>query len=203
MRVTEVIYKTMENNFITEDVRKNVMREIYANPIYINLNKKYQRYRKQGDFAQALVYSKKMKNFEDEVFAMIAQRYINKHNIMQGIVDSMNEEDKQKMNILANAMYLLSDVLDSMITDTNRILKKYDACDTTGFDKLSKALKETQGLVVHFDALMDNDKASGIFSNCSDKLYKLVFNQSSSYVNKLKRYAEDINKKSASVSEVA
>ena len=179
------------------------MREIYANPIYINLNKKYQRYRKQGDFAQALVYSKKMKNFEDEVFAMIAQKYINKHNIMQGIVDSMSEEDKHKMNILANAMYLLSDVLDSMITDTNRILKKYDACDTTGFDKLSKALKETQGLVVHFDALMDNDKASGIFSNCSDKLYKLVFNQSSSYVNKLKRYAEDVNKKSASVSEVA
>ena len=186
----------MENNVITEDVRKNVMREIYANPIYINLNKKYQRYRKQGDFAQALVYSKKM-------FAMLAQRYINKHNIMQGIVDSMNEEDKQKMNILANAMYLLSDVLDSMITDTNRILKKYDACDTTGFDKLSKALKETQGLVAHFDTLMDNDKASTMFGECSDKLYKLVFNQSSSYVNKLKRYAEDVKKKSASVSEVA
>ena len=144
-----------------------------------------------------------MKNFEDEVFAKIAQKYFNKHKIRQGIVDSMSEEDKHKMNILANAMYLLSDVLDSMITDTNRILMKYDACDTTGFDKLSKALKETQGLVVHFDALMDNDKASGIFSNCSDKLYKLVFNQSSSYVNKLKRYAEDINKKAASVSEVA
>lgn len=144
-----------------------------------------------------------MKNFEDEVFAMLAQRYINKHNIMQGIVDSMSEEDKQKMNILANAMYLLSDVLDSMITDTNRILKKYDACDTTGFDKLSKALKETQGLVDHFDTLMDNDKASDMFGQCSDKLYKLVFNQSSSYVNKLKRYAEDINKKAASVSEVA
>ena len=193
----------MENNVITEDVRKNVMREIYANPTYINLNKKYQRYRKQGDFAQALVYSKKMKNFEDEVFAMIAQKYINKHNIRQGIVDSMSEEDKKKMNILANAMYLLSDVLDSMITDTNRILKRYDACDTTGFDKLSAALKEATGLVIHFDALMDNDKASTMFGECSDKLYKLVFNQSSSYVNKLKRYAEDINKKTASVSEVA
>ena len=193
----------MEKNFITEDVRKNVMREIYANPIYINLNKKYQRYRKQGDFAQALVYSKKMKNFENEVFSMIAKKYINKHNIMRGVVDSMSEQDKEKMNILANAMYLLSDVLDSMITDTNRILKKYDACDTTGFDKLSAALKEATGLVIHFDALMDNDKASTIFGECSDKLYKLVFNQSSSYVNKLKRYAEDVNKKSASVSEVA
>lgn len=197
MRVTEVIYKTMENNFITEERRKNVMREIYANPIYINLNKKYQRYRKQGDFAQALVYSKKMKNFEDEVFAMIAQKYINKHNIMQGIVDSMSEEDKQKMNIYANALYLLSDVLDSMILDTNDILKKYDACDASGFDKLSSVLKETKGLIAHFYTLMDDKRATGIFGDCSYKLYKLIFNQASSYVNKLRRYAEDINKKAS------
>ena len=41
----------MENNYITEDVRQNVMREIYANPTYISLNKKYQQHRKQGNFA--------------------------------------------------------------------------------------------------------------------------------------------------------
>lgn len=193
----------MENNYITEDVRQNVMREIYANPTYISLNKKYQQHRKQGNFAQALVFSKKMKNFEMEVFSVIAKKYINRHNIMQGVVDSMGDEDKEKMNIYANALYLVSDVLDAMITDTNAILRKYDACDASGFDKLSNVLKETRGLVAHFDTLMDNDKASDIFGQCSDKLYKLTFNQASSYVNKLRRYAEETNKKSGAVSEVA
>ena len=138
-----------------------------------------------------------------EVFSVIAKKYINRHNIMQGVVDCMGDEDKEKMNIYANALYLLSDVLDSMILDTNDILKKYDACDASGFDKLSSVLKETKGLVAHFYTLMDDKRATDIFGDCSYKLYKLVFNQSSSYVNKLKRYAEDVNKKSARVSEVA
>ena len=184
-------------NYITEDVRQNVMREIYANPTYISLNKKYQEHRKQGNFAQSMMYAKKMKNFEMEVFSVIAKKYINRHNIMQGVVDSMGDEDKEKMNIYANALYLVSDVLDAMITDTNSILRKYDACDASGFDKLSNVLKETRGLVAHFDTLMDNEKASDIFGSCSDKLYKLVFNQASSYVNKLRRYAEGINKKAS------
>ena len=185
----------MENNIITEDVRQNVMREIYANPTYISLNKKYQEHRRQGNFAQALVFSKKMKSFEMEVFSVIAKKYINRHNIMQGVVESMSREDRQKMNILANALYLMSDVFDSIITDTNQILNKYDAYQSTGFDRLSKVLKETKGLVAHFDALMDNEKASFIFGECADKLYKLTFNQSSSYVNKLKRYSEQENNK--------
>ena len=193
----------MENNYITEDVRQNVMREIYASPTYISLNKKYQAHRKQGNFAQSMVYAKKMKDFEMEVFSAIAKKYINRHNIMQGVVDLMGSEDKEKMNIYANALYLVSDVLDAMITDTNAILRKYDACDASGFDKLSNVLKETRGLVAHFDTLMDNERASVIFGECSDKLYKLTFNQASSYVNKLKRYAESVNKKSGAVSEMA
>lgn len=193
----------MENNYITEDVRQNVMREIYANPTYISLNKKYQQHRKQGNFAQALVFSKKMKNFEMEVFSVIAKKYINRHNIMQGVVDSMGSDDREKMNIYANALYLLSDVLDSMILDTNGILRKYDACDASGFDKLSSVLKETKGMIAHFYTLMDDSRATDIFEECSYKLYKLVFNQASSYVNKLRRYAEDSNKKAARLSEMA
>lgn len=187
----------MENNIISEDVRKSVMRDIYANPIYINLNKKYQAYRKQGDFAQALVYSKKMKNFEIEVFAKIAKKYINRHNIMQGVVDSMDESDRHRMNILANALYMLSDVFDNIITDTIGVLDKYNARDTSDFEKLSKTLKETTAVVVHFDALMDSKKASDMFEYNAERLYKLIYNQSSSYVNKLKRYSEEQKAKTA------
>lgn len=193
----------MENNVILEDIRKSVLKELYKNPIYVDLRNRHQDFLKKRLYAQASILSGKMKSLEKRAFEQTEKWYIERHNKMHSVVESMSQDDKHQMNVLANAMYVISDVLDCMITNTNGILDKYEARNTTEFNRLREVMKETTWYVAHFDTLMDNNRASSLFGEASDKLYKLVYNQSSSYVNKLKRYAEETIKKSGAVSEVA
>lgn len=46
------------------------------------------------------------------------------------------------MNILANAMVMLSDVLETMIFDVNTILKKYNASKMTEFNKSASFVRK-------------------------------------------------------------
>ena len=136
-----------------------------------------------------------MESLEKKAFEQTEKWYIERHKRMDSVVGSMSKDDRHQMNVLANAMYVISDVLDCMFTDTNDILNKYGARDTAEFNRLRDVLKETKWYVAHFDTLMDNKKATDLFGEASDRLYKLVYNQSSSYVNKLKRYSEQENNK--------
>jgi 5-bromo-4-chloroindolyl phosphate hydrolysis protein len=87
--------------------------------------------------------------------------------------------------------------------DVNSVLKKYTTCKIKEYDKLQEVLKEARRCVCTFDKLMNDDKAVSMFSYSSDRLYKLIVNQASSYVNKLKHYEEGVNKKAARISKVA
>ena len=71
------------------------------------------------------------------------------------------------------------------------------------YEKIQELLKETNKKISNFDTIMKDDKASMLFGECSDKLYKLIFNQANSYVNKLKKHEESVNKKAARHAEVA
>ena len=185
----------MNSDVILEDIRKGVLKELYENPIYTDLRNKHQDFLKKRLYAQAGVLKNKMKSLEKKAFEQTEKWYIERHKRMDSVVGSMSKDDRHQMNVLANAMYVISDVLDCMFTDTNDILNKYGASNTTEFNRLRDVLKETKWYVAHFDTLMDNTKATDLFGEASDRLYKLVYNQSSSYVNKLKRYSEQENNK--------
>jgi hypothetical protein len=115
----------------------------------------------------------------------------------------MSEDDKNKLNTLENALYLVSDVLDLLVMDVNSVLKNYTNYKMNEYDKLRELSKEARRCVCTFDKLMNDDKACAIFSSCSDNLYKMIYNKASSYINKLKKYEESVNKKAARVSKVA
>ena len=191
----ELIYNTMNSDVILEDIRKCVLKELYENPIYTDLRNKHRDFLKKRLYAQAVILKNKMESFEKKAFEQTEKWYIERHKRMDSVVASMSKDDRNQMNVLANAMYVISDVLDCMITNTNGILSKYGANNTAEFNRLREVMKETTWYVAHFDTLMDNQKASNLFGEASDRLYNLAYNQSSSYVNKLKRYSEQENNK--------
>ena len=107
------------------------------------------------------------------------------------------------MNVFTNAMYMLTDVLNIFVMDASTILKKYDLGQTKEYESLKQLLKETNKRIKLFDTLMKDEKASAIFGDASDNLYKMIFNKASSYVNKLKKYEESVNKKISRQKKVA
>lgn len=190
-------------NFLTKEQIEEIYKGIYAQPEYRKMAEKHKKFKISGNIAQALIYAKKMKDYEVGVFEGIARRYINANRITCDWLSAMPESDRKFLSILSYAVYMLSDVLDSYIMDLNRLMKKHTDHRVYGFDKLNQAVKEAKKVVAHFDVTINDEKAASLFGDFADDLYKLIFNKSSSYYNKLKKHAEKANKKTPQDAKVA
>ena len=188
---------------LNQQTIEEIYKEIRSHKDYMKHAKLQNEYKRRGQWAKAALEGKILKDMEQAVWAEVAKQYIDRTQITMDVVASMSDEDRHKMNILANSIVMLADVLDNLVMDTGSILKKYVSGKNTEFDKLKSALSESKGIVSYFDNKIADEKAADMFGQISDKLYKLIFNQASSYVNKLEKYAEGLNKKATSVSEVA
>lgn len=180
-----------------------VYKEIYASREYRKMADAYQKHRLNGNVVQSMRLAKKMKDYEVEVFEGVARKYISRERITAGMILSMSDEDRKNMNILANSLLLMADVLDSLVVDANSILKKYTGQKSTDFEKLNNLAKETKSLVSYFDNHLDNEQAQFLFGEMSDNLYKMTFNKAKSFINKLKKYEEETNKNTSRNAEVA
>lgn len=138
---------------------------------------KHKKFKLSGNIAQALIYAKKMKDYEVGVFEGIARRYINVNRITCDWLSAMSESDRKFLSILSYAVYMLSDVLDGYIMDLNQLMKKHTDHRVYGFDKLNQAVKEAKKVVAHFDVTINDEKATSLFGDFADDLYKLVFNK--------------------------
>lgn len=190
-------------NILSKEAIDAVYKEIYASREYRKMADAYQKHRLNGNVVQSMRIAKKMKDYEVEVFEGVARKFINRERITAEMVHSMSEQDRNTMNILANGLLLISDVLDTFVFDANTILKKYTGQKSTDFEKLNNLAKETKSLVKYFDNHLDNEFAQFQYGECSDNLYKLTFNKAKSFISKLKKYEEEITKKAPRHAEVA
>lgn len=192
----------MENILSKADIEE-IYKDIYAQPEYRELAENHRMYKASGKIAQALIYAKKMKNYEIGVFEGIARRYIDAHRITCDWVSAMPENDRKNLSILSYAVYMLSDVLETYIMDLNLLMKKHTNHKVYGFDKMNQAMREAKEVVLHYDDIMKDEKATFLFGHMSDDLYKMIFNKSSSYYNKLKAHAEKADKETSRSAEMA
>jgi hypothetical protein len=180
---------------LNQQTIEEIYKEIRSHKDYMKHAKLQNEYKRRGQWAKAALEGKILKDMEQAVWAEVAKQYIDRTQITMDVVASMSDEDRHKMNILANSIVMLADVLDNLVMDTDSILKKYVSGKNTEFDKLKSALSESKGIVSYFDNKIADEKAASMFGDCSDNLYKLVFNKASSYVSKLKKYEESVAKK--------
>lgn len=192
----------MELNLSKETIGE-IYQDIRSSKQYMKHAQLQKEYMKQGQYAKAALEGKIMKEMEVAVFAEVAKHYIDRTQYSMELVASMAEGDKHNMNILTNGIVMLADVLDVLVMDVNSVLRKYKVGKCTEFDKLKGVLGEVKGIVHYFDKVLDDKYAQDLFGDMSDNLYKMIFNKASSYVNKLKKHEESINKKAARHAEVA
>lgn len=190
-------------NAINPEIHKQVMLDIYAMPDYRKLQEKQKVLIKNGDYMKASMIGQRMKRIEAKVYLEIAKKYVKSEAFVNDVIASFSEEERKEMTILANALYLMSDTLDSMVMGIHSILRKRGLDEDSHFDKLSSVLKESKKAVYRFDMLLSDDFASKLAGDMSDSMYKLVYNKASSFSKKLKEYAEKADKKAARNAKVA
>ena len=192
----------MENVLAKEEIEE-IYKEIRMNPNYQKHAKLHHEYMKSSQFVKAAIEAKTMKDIEVMVFTELAKQRVNTIRVVKEKISLMSEEDRNFLNITSNALRMLSDLVEVFIMDANSILAKYDLNGIKEYDKLKVALAESKACVKTFDTLTNDDKITSLFGDCADNLYKMVFNKASSFVNKVKKYEEGINKKTSRNAKVA
>jgi len=190
-------------DILTKEAIDDIYKDIYTSREYRKLADKYQSLKAQGNIAQAVIYAKKMKQYEIGVFEGIARRYVDRQMMMQDWVSSMTPEDRIKMNVLSYGLFMMTDVFEMFIMDVNTIVKKYSGGKTHAFDKLNESLKESKKVISSFDGWLTDNKESKIFGSVSDNLYEMLYNKANSLVNKIRSYEEQVKRKAKNDEQVA
>ena len=110
---------------LNQQTIEEIYKEIRSHKDYMKHAKLQNEYKRCGQWAKAALEGKILKDMEQAVWAEVAKQYIDRTQITMDVVASMSDEDRHKMNILANSIVMLADVLDNLVMDTDSILKKY------------------------------------------------------------------------------
>lgn len=189
---------------ITKELKDEILRQARTNHRYMALSAAYQQHRMKGEWNQARLICQKMKQIEDKVFEEVVRNYKYERKEMTDIISPMSKEDRNAMNIYANGLIMISDIIENMIIDMNSLVKKYHPdMRVISFNDLGKLAKESKKQVAMFDGINKDDYVTNLFGSTADNLYEMVYNKVQSFVNKVNRHAEGIDKKATRNAEVA
>lgn len=190
-------------DIFTKDELDSIYKEIRLNPHYMKHARRYDQYKKHGQIMQAALEMKIMKEIEVQAFELVAKERIDVWEKVKKVIEGMTDEDRHFLNVMSNSMRMIADVVEVFIMDTNSTLKRYGLKPIKEYDKLQDVMKEAKACVRTFDTLTKDEKVISLFGDSCDNLYKLIFNKASSFVNKVKKHEESINKKTARDAKVA
>lgn len=172
-----------------EDV---VKRELRKNSKYLALEKKYVACVAGRNYVMAMQLRDAMTKIENIVRAEILGRYHKEAEQMRVLVRSMKEDDQMLMNVYGNLLCMLVDILDITIIDTNTLLRKYHpSFHIDMFDKIKQLGKECTMHVKMYDMAVKDEWHQNLYGDTADKMYKMCFNKSKSFINKLAKRAEN------------
>lgn len=94
---------------------------------------------------------------------------------------SMNKEDSIEFRKKVNALAFLTDILETLVTDCNGILGKYEDSKIVMFDDLinvTRALRDAMRLIHG----RESDKMAGVFADHADEITDLVLGRIDSFL---------------------
>lgn len=183
---------------IPQDVRTKILETLSTHPEYKKLVTLRNQALMEGRPIKAMELRSSMASLEDAVYEEYLKQWNGEIREMEELCQSMTEEDLDMMNAYGNAVIMLADVLESLVMDTNQLLKKYHPdFRLEAFDKLNQLAKEAGNHVRMLDRYSDDRFYTNTYCDTSDKLYDMIIKKSKSFINKMKKHEEKTNKKSA------
>lgn len=194
----------------TEDIKQELPKEaldiirkqIQQNPRYIELSRKRNEFIKRGNYMMAMKTFEATSKVEDLCKQEYMKVYANEVRLMSDLVKTMSEDDQMLMNIYGNLLCMLVDITEISILNTNQLLHKYHPSYRMDmFDKIAELGEAAKNHVKIYDSVVRDDYHQNLYGDTADKMYELCFNKSKSFINKLQKHSERINKKNRKYNE--
>lgn len=181
---------------IPKEVVEEMMKQVHEHEIYKKLMKKKNSCIRTGLYAKAMQISQQMKDIENECLKTYIDMWEGETKKVTDLVTDMTDEDKDYMSAVGNALVMVSDVLETLSIEANQKLKQYHPTFRIEmFDKLLELAKEAQKHVRMLDDYKSDEFYTNLYGDTTDKLTEMVINKAKSFVAKVKKHEESVNKK--------
>ena len=190
--------RNMTQYNIPDEQMQDILARIKNSTDYQKYVKKRAEHIRRGEMAQAMRVAKMMEQLEQRSIKYYIQSYYRHKEKVNDLLAVMPDKDQDMMAAYGDAIVMLSDVLETLIVETNQLLNKYHPeFQIEMFDKLAELSNEAKKQVRMLDTQSYSDAYMSLYGITTDKLTNMVINQAKSFVSKVKSNAERLINKAS------
>ena len=182
----------MKKEITIDDLPLGVQRQmrdsIRKDSAFMELSGAWAELIKTGQFARAAILKKKMDQIEDETLRLYIKEYVvETSEPMINLLKEMNVDDVEQWNVNVNAIILLCDMIETLVSECNQTLHKYHPdFRLEMFDRLGD-LEEEVHQQVKFMCNCTTMMYQTNFGDASDDIYELVMNKCRAFSRRMIR----------------
>lgn len=150
---------------------------------------------KAYNYVEVSRLAKLLKDVENRVINDYLANYKGQSERMDSLLTDMSEEDRESMNVYTNAIIFLCDMIETLASDSDQILKKYHPdYNLEMFDKITQLGQEAKN---HVKFMSDNtDMVYQVtFADKADDISELLMNKVKAFIRRLRNKKPNINLK--------
>jgi hypothetical protein len=188
----------MENNYgLPKEVIDELKKEIRKHRQYQVLQERKNMFVVNQNYALAMQTQEMIDRFEKKHLDECVRIYLDSVKNVGEMVKGMNKDDMDMMCAYGYSVVMLADSLDTILIEIEQLMKKYyPDYKIHAFDKLKELGKESKNCLSLVEGLGGNDPYyMNLYGDSADKLTEMIVNKAKSFLNKVNRHEESINKK--------
>lgn len=177
------------------DVVEQMREAIRKEPQMQSLQQKKLQALKAYNYVEVSRLAKLLKDVENRVINDYLANYKGQSERMDSLLTDMSEEDRESMNVYTNAIIFLCDMIETLASDSDQILKKYHPdYYLEMFDKITQLGQEAKN---HVKFMSDNtDMVYQVtFADKADDISELLMNKVKAFIRRLRNKKPNINLK--------
>lgn len=168
------------------DVVEQMREAIRKEPQMQSLQQKKLQALKAYNYVEVSRLAKLLKDVENRVINDYLANYKGQSERMDSLLTDMSEEDRESMNVYTNAIIFLCDMIETLASDSDQILKKYHPdYNLEMFDKITQLGQEAKN---HVKFMSDNtDMVYQVtFADKADDISELLMNKVKAFIRRLR-----------------
>lgn len=196
----------MENNYgLPKEVIDELKKEIRKHRQYKVLQERKNMFVVNQNYALAMQTQEMIDRFEKNHLDECVRIYLDSVKNVGEMVKGMNKDDMDMMCAYGYSVVMLADSLDTILMEIDQLMKRYyPDYKIHAFDKLKELGKESKNCLSLVEGLGGNDPYyMNLYGDSADKLTEMIVNKAKSFLNKVNRHEESINKKAKRNAKVA
>lgn len=177
---------------LPKGVQKNLRDSIRRDKKFMEVSEEWSNLIKSGQYVRAMKVKKLMDEIENKTLALYVKEYVRENSEpMINLLKEMSVEDVEEWNVNVNAIILLCDMVEILVSECNQTLHKYHPdYRLEMFDKIDELGEEVHNQVKFMSACTSMMYQTN-FGDAADNIFEMVMNKSRAFSRRMIRLNQE------------